>query len=55
MSLIYRLLFAFLVPAALFAQTATLRGQERQLPKNTTLALTYTNSHGVHLFPRLNA
>jgi hypothetical protein len=23
---------------------------ERQLPANTTLALTYTNSHGVHLF-----
>ncbi len=23
---------------------------ERQLPKNTTLAVTYTNSHGVHLF-----
>src|SRR5674476_1076722 len=23
---------------------------ERQLPANTTLALTYTNSHGLHLF-----
>ena len=22
---------------------------ERQLPKNTTLALTYTNSHGLHI------
>jgi hypothetical protein len=26
---------------------------ERQLPKNTTLALTYTNSHGVHVFRSL--
>jgi hypothetical protein len=26
---------------------------ERQLPKNTTLAVTYTNSHGVHIFRSL--